>query len=599
VSGEPPVQEDTAQGKLGLALSGGGHRAAFFHIGVLARLAELGRLRKIEVISTVSGGSIVGAAYYLYVKKLLESTKNAEVKDEHYVKIVEDLQAHYRQAMAKNLRGIALDKYFKNYKLVLPSFSRTDRIAELLEEHFYRPIIGGSGPIDLYSLRIEPLDDTGASIKSFDPRADAGRVRNAPVPILFLNATTLNTGHNWRFEATWLGEPELKSLEDADVDKNVHLVQWKREALPEDQRRTLGIAVASSGCFPGGLAPVSINKLFAGKTAEGEDDPYAIKLVDGGVRDNQGIDALLDNDCKRIIISDGSAQMNEAAEPGTRLPALLPRVMSIEGKESREQRILRAYGRCGGESVAFMHLLTGVPATTLEPLGATPMPGWPPPPAPSEVGPTGLDEEAQRLLAQTRTDLDAFSDLEASSLMEAGYRIAKAVLGQVHSYVLDGATAVAGPSDWRFRVVGPLLAQPTTDYKVHLRVARMRFFKPLAYRLAPIAAWVREHVPRKVRNLLGIIVGLAAAGALAFAGVALGDSSISAAAVYAVAVGLLVILVLYLGSQVPGLRMISHLFFDMALTLVGALLPFFVFGKLQVASGKKHRDQGPDGAPAG
>jgi Patatin-like phospholipase len=57
---------------LGLALSGGGHRTAFFHIGVLAKLAELGLLRRIEVIVTVSGGSIGGGLFYLHLKDLLE-----------------------------------------------------------------------------------------------------------------------------------------------------------------------------------------------------------------------------------------------------------------------------------------------------------------------------------------------------------------------------------------------------------------------------------------------------------------------------------------------------------------------------------------------
>ena len=52
VSG-PPVTEERVQPKLGLALSGGGHRAAFFHVGVLAKLAELGLLRPIQVISTL------------------------------------------------------------------------------------------------------------------------------------------------------------------------------------------------------------------------------------------------------------------------------------------------------------------------------------------------------------------------------------------------------------------------------------------------------------------------------------------------------------------------------------------------------------------
>ena len=35
-------------------------------------MAELGMLKHVESISTVSGGSIVGAAYYLLLKELLE-----------------------------------------------------------------------------------------------------------------------------------------------------------------------------------------------------------------------------------------------------------------------------------------------------------------------------------------------------------------------------------------------------------------------------------------------------------------------------------------------------------------------------------------------
>ncbi|MCI0733366.1 MAG: patatin-like phospholipase family protein, partial [Methylococcaceae bacterium] len=65
----------TSADKLGLALSGGGFRAALFHIGTLARLAELDLLRHVQVLSTVSGGSIIGAMYYLKLKQLLEETR--------------------------------------------------------------------------------------------------------------------------------------------------------------------------------------------------------------------------------------------------------------------------------------------------------------------------------------------------------------------------------------------------------------------------------------------------------------------------------------------------------------------------------------------
>ncbi len=56
--------EDTvAGGRIGLALSGGGSRAAAFHRGTLRALDEIGLLRRIDVVSTVSGGSLFGAAW--------------------------------------------------------------------------------------------------------------------------------------------------------------------------------------------------------------------------------------------------------------------------------------------------------------------------------------------------------------------------------------------------------------------------------------------------------------------------------------------------------------------------------------------------------
>src|SRR6476659_3640747 len=44
---------------VGLCLSGGGYRAALFHLGALRRLAELGVLSQVRTISAVSGGAII------------------------------------------------------------------------------------------------------------------------------------------------------------------------------------------------------------------------------------------------------------------------------------------------------------------------------------------------------------------------------------------------------------------------------------------------------------------------------------------------------------------------------------------------------------
>lgn len=46
--------------RIGLALSGGGFRAAAFHLGVMRKLAAMNLLDKVDVLSCVSGGSIAG-----------------------------------------------------------------------------------------------------------------------------------------------------------------------------------------------------------------------------------------------------------------------------------------------------------------------------------------------------------------------------------------------------------------------------------------------------------------------------------------------------------------------------------------------------------
>src|SRR3954466_13297176 len=92
-----------AKQRLGLALSGGGFRASFFHIGVLARMASLGLLRHVEVISTVSGGSIIGALYYLHVKKLLEAVPDEQITDRHYQEIVERVERDFLAAVQRNI----------------------------------------------------------------------------------------------------------------------------------------------------------------------------------------------------------------------------------------------------------------------------------------------------------------------------------------------------------------------------------------------------------------------------------------------------------------------------------------------------------------
>jgi NTE family protein len=52
--------------KIGLALSGGGSRAIAFHLGCLRALNQLGLLDRVVILSTVSGGSVIGAYFHAH-----------------------------------------------------------------------------------------------------------------------------------------------------------------------------------------------------------------------------------------------------------------------------------------------------------------------------------------------------------------------------------------------------------------------------------------------------------------------------------------------------------------------------------------------------
>lgn len=57
------ADEVRAGPRIGIALSGGGSRAIAFHLGCLRTLDSLGILQRARVMSTVSGGSVIGAMY--------------------------------------------------------------------------------------------------------------------------------------------------------------------------------------------------------------------------------------------------------------------------------------------------------------------------------------------------------------------------------------------------------------------------------------------------------------------------------------------------------------------------------------------------------
>jgi NTE family protein len=64
-----PLPRERRRG-LALAFSGGGYRAALFHLGSVRRLSELGVLSRADTVTSVSGGSIMTAQLATYRRRL-------------------------------------------------------------------------------------------------------------------------------------------------------------------------------------------------------------------------------------------------------------------------------------------------------------------------------------------------------------------------------------------------------------------------------------------------------------------------------------------------------------------------------------------------
>ena len=429
-------------GKVGLALSGGGFRASFYHLGVLARLAELDVLRHVDVLSCVSGGSIVGACYWLALRRrLLEGTPLGR---DSYVQIVNALITHFRDAVARDLRGgvqpssaaVAFRVIVRGAKGALDP----EAVANVLERDFYRPLMPGPGPLYMDQLPFTPADHDPVATHSvtFNP-ARHNWLRAHKVPALVINATTVNTGHGWQFTSTWMGESPWAVHEAADV---VPRLQW---AYYNDGawRMRLGRAVAASACVPGVFSPLQLAAPY--------ERPIDVRLVDGGVYDNQGTVALLAANCNVLIVSDAAGQLMLEPQPTPGLRGLVS--YAARAMDTLMERVRQAnYGDLSARRMTglmrglmFLHMKAGLDADpirldfsdeayTLKRATLTP---------------SGVRKDLQQALAEIRTDLNVFTPDESLALMACGYQMASKAfyrdLRHLHELFDDG---VAGT--WPF-----------------------------------------------------------------------------------------------------------------------------------------------------
>ncbi len=460
------------QGRIGVAMSGGGFRASLYHIGVLAKLAELDLLRHVEYLSCVSGGSIIGAAYYLGVRSLLQDKADGDITREDYIRLVQRIGEEFQRGVERNIRTRIAAEWTTNLKMLLLSgYSRTNRAGELYETELFAPT---APQIDwrttaLADLTVQPKGE----LDGFSPKDHNWR-RTAKVPILVLNATALNTGHNWQFTATWMGEPPAGI--DTEIDANYRLRRMYYGDAPGAHRRLrVGDAVAASACVPGLFEPLSLGDLYQRQDETGALVRPIARLVDGGVHDNQGVAALLEQGCSVLLVSDASGQMSSQDFPSTGLLGVPLRANSILQARIRTSQYEDLEARRRGgllKGLLFVHLkmdLESLPVDWIDSKDPST------PPRRTQLTSYGVDKELQRCLAAMRTDLDSFSEAEAYALMTSGYLMTETALREP---LLGFPVAPAPRHQWTFLAVEPLMKVPgASPLRRQLAVADKLFLK--------------------------------------------------------------------------------------------------------------------------
>lgn len=231
-------------GEIAISLSGGGYRAAAFHLGVLDLLQRLDLLKDVRVLSTVSGGTFTGMLYGV-------SVVEGDPFDVFYDKLYSFLRdTHVIKLALENLKGGEQ----------MPSLIKS--AAQVYAD-----------PKMLGDRRLGPLMDGAAK-----------RFRG-----LVFNSVEFRNGNSFRFQTSEGGRAIVGSGK-LRVDK----------VVARDIR--LADIAAASSCFPSGFEPLRFPDDFqwpAGQSLnsvrQALSDSFAkpVALMDGGIYDNQGIDGVV------------------------------------------------------------------------------------------------------------------------------------------------------------------------------------------------------------------------------------------------------------------------------------------------------------------
>jgi NTE family protein len=320
-----------AEKKVGLALSGGGFRAAAFHLGVLRKLNDLNLLDKIDVISTISGGSITGAYYLL----------NKNDFDNFFRELYGKLQKSILSRVVLSFRFICPILFF--LVLILVSFILLNKgwfafvtlSVFCLTIMFFHNIFPAS---DIIKTVYDDFFFQKKCLKDFPSTPD-----------IVIGATNIETGTPWTFSRRKMGDSSYFFSKG-----NRKIIDFKHENFP------ISLAVAASTAVPYCFNPIKIGKKYFGMSS---DKKYIQpRLLDGGVYDNQGIHKITQVNssykCNIIICSDGSQPFKDKFSSINPLP-VLKRVMDLMMKRIKAMQFIEdVYHKANGkiDEIAYFSL---------------------------------------------------------------------------------------------------------------------------------------------------------------------------------------------------------------------------------------------------
>lgn len=234
---------------IAISLSGGGYRATAYHLGTLSYLDSLeyrdeNMLRRVKVMSTISGGTLTGVMYALYAAT-----------------------------------GRSFDDCFKKLYMLLREDKLVERALEILSGK--RKWRDDRKSRDFINAMSEVYDEFFYEEAHFSALFEGKRSHLTDVSF---GATEFTNGLQFRFQQNH-GNGRFGN---------------GRMYLPDNVAADVRLAdaAAASSCFPGGFEPMIMAKDFA----SGSQSPIARQwsergyqttgLMDGGVIDNQGIEGV-------------------------------------------------------------------------------------------------------------------------------------------------------------------------------------------------------------------------------------------------------------------------------------------------------------------